>query len=251
MSAIRWVRACGWAKVSLVALGAAGAFTGCCATRSSCDFTRGACAPAAEGTVVGEACSSCGTVGCTGGCGLHAHGSWRQKLRDYDWEQVRPDHCWPTQYTHESVRRVNEPLAQQMANGLALEATLFDCHFEADDHRAQLSEPGRIRLQYLARRRPYQIGSITLAASYDPALDQARANEVHAYLQKVSFEPGNWQLVVAPVVPTGLTGPEIAGSIANTTGVTAGTAPLTRKYESVLKNTFQSGTGSGAAPGGS
>jgi hypothetical protein len=244
MTTIRQVRAYGWA-----AAGSLAALAGCSATRHQCDFSQAPAGVEQLPGAVAVGCGECGSAACPGGCGGHA-GGLRQKLREYDWEQIRPDHCWPTQYTHESIRRVNDPLKQQMVNGLALDSTLFDHHFQADEKKGELSEPGKHRLEFLARRRPYQVRTVTLQASHDQALDQARANEVQAYLQKVSFEPGNWQIAVAPVVPTGLSGPEIAGTVANATGIQGGAAPMTRKYESILRNSFTQGSGSGVSTGG-
>lgn len=171
----------------------------------------------------------------------------KEKCRNFDKEQLHPDHCWPEQYTREAQRRVYRPLGQQMLNGQRLEATLWDHYFqpaeEADDieTRSTLSNAGMARLQYLARKRPYPVPTIQLQSSFNNELDAKRIEVVQEYLGTVSM--GNGAAFTVELAnlgrPRGLNGMEAPKTIDNMIGI-AGQPP---RYEPQIKNSFLTGSG--------
>jgi hypothetical protein len=218
----------------------------------SCGATPAAPGPHGARPLVGDLCA-CGKSGCNGGCG-YANGHWatfKQKLRDCDWEQLRTDHCWPEQYNYESRRRVHAPLHDQIASGHATHNTLHDAHFETKpDMRGMLNEAGRLRLAYFARRKPYVVPSVFVQTTFDAAIDEQRNKQVFDFLQTVSTEPTDWQIASVSTYPTGQYGEEGRNAISKMIGPRQGANVPTPYYERILKNNFFLGTGGGQAQGG-
>lgn len=176
------------------------------------------------------ACKGCG-VRCGGHCGLGIG----DKLRNFDWEQLHPDHCWPEQYSRESMRRVNVPLAQQLHNGNLIELTIWDHYFETEEDReASLNGAGMARLQYLARKKPYVISDLLIQTSFDAELDKQRIDAVKEYAGQFGFHP---ELTVVNRIPRGLFGAEAPKAITKMLGPAAGPPA----YEPQIKADFYSG----------
>jgi hypothetical protein len=193
----------------------------------------------------------CGQNSCQNACGRGCGRGCNGKHGDHDWEQLRTDHCWPEQYNYESRRRVNQPLHDQIAAGHATANTLFDAHFEAKaESRTMLSDAGKSRLSYLARRKPYVVPSVFVQTTYDPALDELRLQNVKAFLATVSVNPINWNVVAVDSTPTGLYGQEGIYSINKMIGPRQGMNVPTPFYERILKNNFFLGQGGGQAVSG-
>jgi len=191
---------------------------------------------------------ACGRAGCNGGCG---RGSLHDKLRDCDWEELRPDHCWPEQYNYEARRGVNQPLHDQIAAGHATINTPHDFHFEPKgDARGLLSDAGKSRLNYYVRRKPYVVPSVFIQTTFDPALDQQRMKSVRDYLMTVSVEPTDWQLTLVDSSPTGQNGKEAIYTIEKAIGPSQGMNVPAPYYERILKNNFFLGSGGGQTVSG-
>jgi len=237
-------------------ISAAGGAVQAVAARSDNSSGATPAAPGPDGArpLVGDLCG-CGKSGCNGGCGsLHGWGTFKQKLHDCDWEQLRVDHCWPEQYNYETRRRVNQPLHDQIASGHATHNTLHDAHFEAKpEMRGMLNDAGKIRLSYLARRKPYVVPSVFVQTTFDEKLDEQRNKQVFDYLQTVSTEPTDWQIAMVSTQPTGQYGEEGKNAISKMIGPRQGANVPTPYYERILKTNFFLGTGGGtqAAAGGS
>lgn len=222
----RWCS--GWAVLAVLAIA-----PGCQTLPTSCD--KGTCASAN-----GHACAS-GRCGSSrfGGCGRWGCNHCRQ---DFDYEWLHPDHCWPEQFNRESARRVNEPLGKQVQNGTAIELTLWDHYFSAEEEeedgengkpaavkpasyqeskkevakkdakdevekpRNVLNEAGKARLRYLSRKKPYVIPDLYLQMSYDEKLDKERKEAVMAELKKLSkpsVKPVEWTVTMVDREPIG------------------------------------------------
>jgi hypothetical protein len=175
-------------------------------------------------------CGGCSSRSCK-----HCWGSLGDKLRDFDWEQLHPDHCWPSQYSRESMRRVQDPLRQQMINGNILETTIWDHYFEKEEgQEAVLNSAGQARLQYLARKRPYVIPTLQLQTSFNQELDEKRIAAVKEYTQSVGYYP---EMTVVNREPSGLFGQEAPKAIGKMIGPGGG-PPV---YEPVIKRDFNRG----------
>lgn len=163
-----------------------------------------------------------------------------QKLRDCDYEQFHPDHCWPEQYAREAARRVNAPLGAQMVAGHRLESTIWEHYWaKSDDENAEpkLNEAGMSRLRYLARKRPYVIPQLELQTSFDPMIDEKRSQVLTAYAESVSTQPIPWSVVLTNRGPAiGLFGQEGPKAIDNMIGI-AGQPP---RYQINIKQGFLS-----------
>lgn len=172
-------------------------------------------------------CGGCSSRSCK-----HCWGSLGDKLRDFDWEQLHPDHCWPEQYSRESMRRIEDPFRQQMVNGNILETTIWTHLFEKEEGReAELSTAGHARLQYLARKRPYVIPTLQLQTSFNRELDEQRIAAVKEYANNIGFYP---ELSIVNREPTGLFGQEAPKAIGKMIGPGGGPAV----YEPVIKQDF-------------
>ncbi len=201
-----------------------------------------------------EACGRCGKPvddqiieSCSGescpveGCGTCKKPGFIQniktKIHNFDKEQLHPDHCWPEQYSREAMRRVYAPLGQQMVNGQRLESTIWE-HYFAEPGSSELSEAGKSRLRYLARRRPYIMPQLELQTSFDQTLDQDRITKVTEYANQVSTQPIAWNVVlINRGTPTGLFGVEGPKTIDKMVGL-PGAPPF---YEQQIKRNFLAG----------
>ena len=205
-----------------------------------------ACATAAEGESCpvsdGEYCSTCNKK----------HGWWqnlKQRCREFDKEQLHPDHCWPEQYGRESQRRIYVPLGQQLLNGQKLEGTLWEHYFETSDDltdlgtRATLNPAGESRLRYLARKRPYPVTNLQMQTSFNNDLDARRIAAVQEYLATVTMGNGvAWNVELANLgEPRGLFGQEGPKSIYKMLGAPGATPPPL--YEPQIKSSFLTGEG--------
>lgn len=187
-------------------------------------------------------CNADGTCGKANCCADGACGACDAARKKIDWQQLQGDHCWPSQFSRESMRRVNEPFGQQMVNGNNVELTIWPHYFEADKgHESVLNEAGMSRLRYLARKRPFVIPNLQLQSSYDATLDQQRIEAAINYLRTVTFEPVPWNVTVVNRPVTGLYGLEGPKVINKMIGPGAG-PPV---YETQIKQGF-SGGGAGA-----
>jgi len=179
----------------------------------------------------------CGRDGCSAGSFCSR---CKEKLRNFDWEQLHPDHCWPEQYSREAQRRLNGPFGEQMMNGNAVELTIWDHYFSTDEGKAhELTQAGESRLRYLARKRPYVIPNLRLESSFDRDLDEQRISTLIAAANRYSLEPVGWHVVVINQSPTGLYGPEGPKAINKMIGPAAG-PPF---YEQQIKQTFRQQSG--------
>ena len=165
-----------------------------------------------------------------GHCGSHGDGcfaSLKQHFKDFDYEQLCSDHCWPEQYSRESMRRVNYPFGVQMRNGTETELTIWSHYFETDDQgrpTARLNEAGIRRIRYFARRKPFVIPALQLQTSFDQNLDAKRINTVVETAQKSSLEDVPWVVSIVDRAPTGLYGPEGPKAITKMVGPEIGRA---------------------------
>jgi hypothetical protein len=167
-------------------------------------------------------------------------------IRNFDQEQLHPDHCWPDQYSRESRRRVNNALAASTAEAMRSDQTIWTHYFEQERGKeAMLSDAGKHRLDYLARRRPYPMTDIILQTSYINDLDQARIGNIMAYITTRSQE-GGWNVALTNRVPTGLTGHEAMNAVTKTyTQVQS-----LPNYEPIMKQGFYQATVGGGGGGG-
>lgn len=189
------------------------------------------------GSCAGGSCKGSEKCGCNGaGCDeCGGHGKLKSKIKDFDWEQLHPDHCWPEQYSREAVRRVHAPFGQQLVNGNEIELTMWKHYFLKDkDHEHELNGAGQGRLQYLARKKPFVIPDLRLQTSFDRDLDAKRIQSVIEYATKYSFEPVAWQVSVVNVEPVGLFGQEMPKAITKMIGPGGG-PPV---YEPYIKGNF-------------
>lgn len=187
----------------------------------------GACQDTHAATGHDQYCDGCSSRSCK-----HCWGSLGDKLRDFDWEQLHPDHCWPEQYSRESARRVQAPFQQQMINGNILETTLWDHYFEKEEgQEAVLSTAGQARLQYLARKRPYVIPTLQMQTSFNQELDQKRVQAVKDYTSSFGFYP---EIAVVNREPTGLFGQEAQKAMIKMIGPGGGPPA----YETQVKRDF-------------
>jgi hypothetical protein len=182
---------------------------------------------------------------CATGDGLLDHkviAKLRQDAREFDHEQLNPDHCWPDQYARESRRRVNSALGAQARAGNDIEMTVWEHYFEKEKGlEDQLTDAGKHRIKYLARKRPYVINQLYLPVSFDPSLDSRRINNVVAYANSVSTEPQQWQVATVNRVPSGVGGYEGSLGFAKTFQ----SVSQTPHYESASKSGFLGGGGGG------
>jgi hypothetical protein len=186
-----------------------------------------------------ESCSgeSCSVEGCSTCKKPGLIQNIKTKIHNFDKEQLHPDHCWPEQYSREAMRRVYAPLGQQMVNGQRLESTIWE-HYFAEPGSSELSEAGKSRLRYLARRRPYIMPQLELQTSFDQALDQDRIAKVTEYANQVSTQPIAWNVVlINRGTPTGLFGVEGPKTIDKMVGL-PGAPPF---YEQQIKRNFLAG----------
>jgi hypothetical protein len=189
---------------------------------------------------------TCGRDGCST-CNGHGGHNLKQKLRDFDWEQLRSDHCWPTQYDYESRRRVNQPLHDQIVAGNETESTLYDFYFDTrPEHKGELNNAGKARLRYLVMKQPFAIAGIGVQTSFDPATDVERERHIRLFLATYSRRPVQWQITWVDKLPKGLFGEEGSASIIKMVGPTGGRAVPLPQYEKILKNTFYQGSGGGS-----
>jgi hypothetical protein len=181
-----------------------------------------------SGSCNNEGCSHCGNL-----CGR-----LKEKLRDFDYEQLHPDHCWPEQYTRESVRRTREPFGQQVANGTAIEVTIWEHYFKREEGMEhELNRAGEERIRYLARKRPYVIPELQLQTSFNQERDQKRIETILAKAREVTLEPESWQVTVVNRAPTGLSGKDGANQVKKMFGDTT-PAPMPQ-YEQYIKSSFR------------
>ena len=145
----------------------------------------------------------------SGNCGGGAGGKSGSLFGDATLQErynSRVDPCWPERYAYQARQATLSPFANQVANGQAIDQTIFNGDFEAGSD--VLSIGGRQKLDTIARRRPVD-GRIYVQTSrdiaYDPAkrdeyvktktsLDAGRADAVQGYLaatttgRKVNFD---------------------------------------------------------------
>jgi hypothetical protein len=198
--------------------------------------------------LLGDCSSDCGS-GCASHCGKCSdcnkqtlHG----KLHDCDWEQLRTDHCWPEQYNFEARRRVNAPFHDQIVAGNIVECSIFEYHFDGkSENKTDLSEAGKIRLRYLARKKPYLVKAVFLQTSLDASTDAGRQKSIREYLAKCTAEAGDWQITMIDGEPVGIMGQEGASAYNKMIGAQPGQPVTVPFYERVLKNTFYQGSGGG------
>lgn len=206
------------------------------------------------------ASKSCKPAKCAGGqcgaeqckypdaCPSEGYHQFCEQVKNFDTEQLHPDHCWPEQYSRESARRVNAPFGQQMRNGTDIEMTIWEHYFESDETGKpsdRLNEAGRRRIQYFARRRPYVVPSMQLQTSFSRPLDQRRVAAVIAAANSFSLEAVPWDVTIVDRAPTGLFGPEGPKAITKMVGPGAGPPA----YEKNIKADFLSGPSTGSAGG--
>ena len=149
--------------------------------------------------------SDCASGNC-GGAGSGRDGSLIGDATLQERYNSRVDPCWPERYAYQARQATLSPFANQVANGQAIDQTIFNGDF--DPGTAVLTVGGRQKLDTLARRRPVD-GRLYVQTSrdiaYDPAkrdeyvktktdLDAARADAVQGYLaatttgRKVNFD---------------------------------------------------------------
>lgn len=190
-------------------------------------------------TEVAGGCST-GTRSCGGLLdGWFAH----HQDKEFDWEKLHTDHCWPEQFNRESQRRINAPFGQQLINGNRIELTIWAHYFETRaGQEAKLNAAGERRLQYLARKKPFVIPYLELEASFDRELDERRIASIVEAANRYSFDPANWQVAVVNRKPIGMFGPEATNGIMAMYGTglfSASTALSQPRFEPNIKRTFQ------------
>jgi hypothetical protein len=211
-------------------------------------------ATAPEAPIAPQSCAA--NNGCARGhCGGHLQ-KLREWARDYDWEQLYPDHCWPEQYVLESRRRVYKPFGDQMKLGDEFERTLWPHYFStAEDQTGELTEGGRSRLRYLARKKPYVVRELFLQTSFDPSVDEKRIQAITAFLDKhvapdgSGAVEGGWTVRPVDRGPTpGLAGVEAIYSMDKMLG-TETLVGGTPRFHQQIKQTFMSTGGTSVATG--
>jgi hypothetical protein len=169
------------------------------------------------------------------------------------------DPCWPQRWNAIAREEVREPLAAQVNNGLVLEQTLWNHHFEYMDvvqpngvivrtPTARLSSAGKSHLDRLIRRRPLPLPDVfvqtTHEVSYDPAmkiedyrqlrdrLDGERVEAVRRYLMATRPEVA-FNITVHDPAPVGMLAPEandlVGKHLSATVGAFAPTAGAANK----------------------
>ena len=186
-------------RAALAAILAAGAIqsTGCVTTKSDCG---------------------------DGGCGSGGGGGLLGDATLQDRYNTCVDPCWPERYSYVARQEVLSPFANQIANGHAIDQTIFNGDFEQGTDK--LTPGGLQKLDTIARRRPVD-GRIFVQAArdilYDPAnregftkakakLDAARADSVQGYLT-ASTTGRNLNFDVAVTDPQDFTLPVIGPAL--------------------------------------
>ena len=131
-----------------------------------------ACAGAMQATGCVSTKSSCAD----GGCGA-AGGRGNSLLGDaslQDRYNACVDPCWPERYTYVARQEVISPFANQVANGRAIDQTIFNGDFEQGTDK--LTPGGLQKLDTIARRRPVN-GQVFVQTSRDIAYDAANREQ--------------------------------------------------------------------------
>lgn len=84
------------------------------------------------------------------------------------------DPCWPERYSYQARQEVLSPFANHVANGQALDQTLFNGDFEAGT--ATIHPGGLRKLDTIARRRPVD-GKLFIQTSRDVPFDAAKVED--------------------------------------------------------------------------
>lgn len=183
----------------------------------------------------------CQSRGC-GRCGGRS-GKIKRFFREYDYDQLYSDFCWPEQFGRQARRRVYAPFTQQIRNGEQVELTIWEHYFETDDDEQDvLNEAGKRRLEYLSRRRPYVITQLYLQSSRDQDLDRRRVAAIVAEANQQSAEQSDWQVAVVRRPSIGQAGPDAVIQMNRIYGTPADQQYI-RQYEMVLKGGFYAGSG--------
>lgn len=182
--------------------------------------------------------------GCAEGCGPGGNSpidALKTKMKDYDYEQLHPDHCWPEQYSREAGRRVHEPFGRQLLGGNEIEMTMWEHYFSTEEKKThELNAAGKRRLMYLTRKKPFPLYDLKLQTSFDTALDAKRIQTIQDYVTKYSVamdaeDAGKtWSVSIVNREPNGLFGQEAPKSITKMVGP-AGGPPA---YEPQVKQQF-------------
>lgn len=86
------------------------------------------------------------------------------------------DPCYPERYTLAARQEICAGLSPQVANGHALDQTVWNYHFEAGNDR--LTPGGLEHLAYLARRRPTPDPMVFVQTAHDIAYDPANPDKM-------------------------------------------------------------------------
>jgi hypothetical protein len=125
------------------------------------------------------------------------------------------DPCYPERWNCEARQAVQSRIAMQSKNGLDIEQTLFNYHFEANSDK--ISPNGQNLLTRLATRRPQPFREVFVQNSFDalanvkefdPAqaaanaqairdLNERRRAAVLAFLNSRSPQAGEWQVAIS------------------------------------------------------
>lgn len=142
------------------------------------------------------------------------------------------DQCWPQRYTAIAREEVEEPLATQADNGLVLDQTIWNHHFEQG--KEVLHPSGQAALNRLARRRPSPVTQVFVQTSQDVPvaytpekpgeytlartdLDNKRSKAVKDYL--AAIQPGvSYTVTVHNPSPVGMNANEAAKHVSQALG---------------------------------
>jgi hypothetical protein len=183
---------------------------------------------------------------------------------DYCYDDL-VDPCYPQRYICQARAEVYTPLAAQAQNGLVLEQTVWNYHFntvkEGEKTKVVLSPMGQAHLDYLARRRPCPVPEIFVQTAHDLAynpdkpdqftveraeLDAQRIRAVTDYLAAARPDVP-FKVTVHDPQPVGLHGNEVIGAVQHMHNTSQGAMPAESFGDGVPINGI---TGEGADPTG-
>lgn len=137
------------------------------------------------------------------------------------------DPCYPQRYGAMARASINETFGAQIANGHALEQTVWNYYFEPGT--SILTPGGMFRLDYLTRRRPAPDPHIFLQTAYDVPFDATRPDlfvkgradlnnrriqTIYRYLQAQTAErPVPFKVTVHDPSPVGMAAASMLQSI--------------------------------------
>ncbi len=112
-------------------------------------------------------------------------------------------HFWPYPYICQDRAYVHGVLNQQISNGWADETTLYHYHFDAQTH--ELTEPGRLHLNWILVEAPDQFRQVHIQKVGDDQTNQARLAAVQNAMNEIvidgSVAPITWRAGLPPTRP--------------------------------------------------